>query len=123
MMSDLRELIAGRIWHDDWVKNMGEEPPYPWDSEEYEDGMSAAVDAEYRDTADRIIELVRNALLTPEAVEAGARGIAFVGMEELYPDQDETWRTADEEQKELFRREIRSGITAALNTTGLGGER
>lgn len=73
------------------------------------------VDFEVRETfVPEILTAVREALLTPEAVEAGARGIAFVGMEEFYPDQDETWRTADEAQKELFRREIRSGIKAAL---------
>ena len=68
-----------------------------------------------------VLTVVREALLSDAAVEAGARGIAFVGMEHLYPDQDETWRTAHEDQKDLFRREIRSGITAALNAA-LGGD-
>lgn len=51
-MSDERiEQVAAALWREEWLREMGEEPPYPWDSEEYEDGLSGAVFEGYRGQA------------------------------------------------------------------------
>jgi hypothetical protein len=55
-------------------------------------------------------------LLSPECVEAGAKALAFVDIEHLYPDPDTAWeKAADEGGKEMFRREYRAAVAAAIS--------
>ena len=75
--------------------------------------------ASYYDMAEAAIAKatthIQAALLTPACVEAGAKAIAFVGLDgEVDDDHDAVWANAGDDGREFFREEYRAAIKAAI---------